>query len=127
VPTGQGWYYEDLRAATGPEVACAGKQRIAFTSGAVPPNGVTVNLECLQRVQGSGGGNATDIQVGTPCTSDTLCTSASPMAAAPMGLACEPASRSCQIVCVTDADCPSSLVCDVLDSSGYCRNPICID
>jgi len=127
VPTGQGWYYEDLRAATGADVACAGKQRIAFTSGAVPPNGVTVNLECLQRVQGSGGGNATDIQVGTPCTSDTLCTSASPMATAPMGLACEPASRSCQIVCVTDADCPSSLVCDVLDSSGYCRNPICID
>ncbi len=130
VPPGEGWYYEEppIPMPGQPEVACAGKQRIAFTDGAVPPNGVTVNLECLQRVQGSGGGNSTDIQVGTPCNpaSDTLCTSASPMATAPMGLACEPASRTCQIVCATNANCPSSLVCDV-DGGGYCRNPICVD
>jgi hypothetical protein len=130
VPAGEGWYYEDLTSVAD-GVPCAGAQRIAFTAGAVPPNGIRVNLECLQRVQGSGGGSGTAIQVGTPCTPSN--TSADPPAvdvcpsAAGMTLICEPRSLTCQISCATDADCPSSLVCDATSEVRVCRNPICVD
>ena len=119
---GDGWYYDDFSPETVTSCGATG-QRIAFTPGAIPPNGVTVNLECLQRIQGSGGGAGTDVQVGSFCDpASDICPGA-----AGMTLACEPISRTCQVACMTTADCPSSLVCDVASGSGFCRNPICVD
>lgn len=122
---GEGWYYDDFSMETDTSCDRPGieGQRIAFTPGAIPPNGVNVNLECLQRIQGSGGGTGTDIQVGTFCdTASDICPTA-----AGMSLVCEPNSRTCQVGCATNANCPSSLVCDTESGAGYCVNPICID
>ncbi len=122
-PSEPGWYYDDRSAAT--DGACAGTQRIAFTADATPPNGVRVSLECLQRIQGSGGGTSAAVEVGSFCDPSSPDLHANPCDAA--GLFCEPDSRTCQLPCATDADCPSSLLCDTLSGAGFCRNAICGD
>ncbi len=124
---GEGWYYDNFSAETVTSCGADG-QRIAFTAGAIPPNGVVVNLECLQRIQGSGGGTGTLIQVGTFCDPAGTTPDSNPCASAsPTALACEPVSRTCQFGCATDANCPSSLLCDTSSGAGFCRNPICVD
>jgi len=124
--SGEGWYYDDFSMTTQTSCGATG-QRIAFTTGAIPPNGVQVNLECLQRIQGSGGGTGMTIQVGTFCNPDSSDPNENPCGSVPGGLACEPLSRSCQVGCASDANCPSSLVCDTSSGTGFCRNPICVD
>ena len=124
VPSGEGWYYDDFSPATISACGADGR-RVAFTGGARPPNGVNVELECLQRIQASGGGTGTAIQLGTFCDPESADPNANPCAG--IALACESSTRTCQIPCATPADCPSSLDCDQSSGVGFCRNPICVD
>jgi hypothetical protein len=120
---GDGWFYDDFSEAN--STSCPGGQRIAFAEGALPPNGIRVNLECLQRIQGSGGGASAAVQLGTGCDPLSAVPEENPCAVA--SLVCEPNSRTCQVGCSTNADCPTSLVCDTASGAGVCRNPICVD
>jgi len=42
---GEGWYYDDWSAETITSCGASG-QRIAFTTGAIPPNRIEVHLDC---------------------------------------------------------------------------------
>jgi hypothetical protein len=121
---GSGWYYDDFSPST--TMSCgAGGQRIAFTADATPPNGVTVNLECLQRIQGAGGGTAT-VDIGSFCNPDEA--SACNATSGGFRLGCDGVTRTCQVPCTNDSDCPTSFICDTrMTGQAYCRNPICTD
>jgi len=151
-----GWYYDDFS----PEVLAEcttydTKQRVAFTSLAKPPTGVTVKLECLNETQ-SLAQNRVDIltgieqpKIGDPCeeimrngmtlrgheaclvrladntTDDTMI--------------CHPDLNVCVLTCSTTADCPAAWVCDARPDTlaatsdtgengpAICVNPTCGD
>jgi hypothetical protein len=116
LPAETGWVYDDY-SVEGQENCDendgAGYQRIAFT-GAQPPSGAIVRLECFLAVGGGDG----EIAVGSFCNPENPALGADCSAASTPGreLACDPISRSCQVVCDTDAICRSAglvgYVCD---------------
>lgn len=118
-PSGDGWHYQFHAARIAG--TCADGDGIALTRGATPPDGVDVRFECLENVEEASGGTDGAIRVGTLCEPG----GAGPCDSA--GLRCDPVSRTCQIACTTDRDCPSSLVCHTSSSASFCRNPICVD
>lgn len=128
VETGEGWYYDDFTADVLSKcTSYESPQRIAFTTGAIPRTGVEVNLECLQRVQSQGtGGTGGALDVGTFCTPGEadICTGSTIA-----GLFCETSTRTCQIHCTTDDQCPTSFRCQTNTENAdesFCVNPICI-
>ena len=46
-PGSDGWYYDDFSATLATDCADGQRQQLAFTTGARPPNGVRVDLQCL--------------------------------------------------------------------------------
>ena len=149
----QGWYYDDFSAKT--QIDCkreALKQRVTFTTGAQPPTGVTVKLECLNETQGLAN-TRTDLQtdmeqpqIGDPCddvmlrghpvTDDDACVA---LLAQPVNgsledrsMFCHAETRVCVRRCTTAADCPAAWVCDTRSDSviaagnqAFCTNPTC--
>lgn len=120
---GEGWYYDDFSAEARTKCGESAAWRIAFTHDALPVAGSVVHLECLQRVQSAS--NAT-IDIGSfcnPAAATDICAGS-----ITERLFCEPTTRSCQIACETDADCPSAFLCAAGAESGsasYCVNPVC--
>jgi hypothetical protein len=125
-PPGAGWYYDDYSAAT--DAACRGAgataQRVAFTAEATPPPGVTVALECLQRLQGEGGATG-GAAVGAFCDPDDAraCGGASSLSR----LACDALTRTCQRPCANDADCDPGFACDAAGPTAVCRDATCFE
>jgi hypothetical protein len=133
-PTGaNGWFYDDCTAAVRtPESRdfCDSGQRIGFTEGAEPGDGVLVDLECLQAVQSP---EAEGTERGSPCdpSETTACTSAGAGR-----LCCEDAQRELQVRCEVTADCneanlggfvcpPRGLLSQLGLSAPVCVNPTC--
>lgn len=112
-PTTGGWYYDDFSAET--LFNCpAEPQRIVFFRGSDPPPGVTVNLECVERIASGGDAPPGYAEIGTPCEPDTSGTSdehCNNGRSGSMHLQCELDSRTCQIPCASDSECPTSLSC----------------
>ncbi|MCZ7678020.1 MAG: hypothetical protein M5U28_04275 [Sandaracinaceae bacterium] len=141
-PPGTGWYYDTFTADGRTTCGADAFQRIAFT-GAQPPSGAVVRLECFVPVSAAGG-----IGVGTFCDPAA---SAAPENPCPSGttpeggeaLACDPVLRTCGARCDTNADCRTAgligFVCDgralgdvdpeqfAGDATpyGFCVNPTC--
>ncbi|MFO0694518.1 MAG: hypothetical protein U0230_13240 [Polyangiales bacterium] len=144
-PAGTGWYYDDYTAALATSCG-ASSQRIAFTDDASPTQGATLRLECLQPITGSGLG----VDIDTPCgpgratldcgmSTDAYATfqlrySLPQDYATDYPVFCEYDTNTCQIACVTDADCPGGYACfdDPSDDDSlqgghpkYCVNAAC--
>lgn len=143
-PLGSGWYYDTFTSDGQTDCGTGEFQRIAFT-GAQPPSGAIVRLECFLPVSGSTG----DIGIGTFCDPDPAATpeeNACSRAVVPAGdapLACDPVQRLCGVRCEGDSDCRGAgltgFVCDrrPLDEVdpdhfggdvspyGFCVNPTC--
>ncbi|HEY8429936.1 MAG TPA: hypothetical protein VIL20_16250, partial [Sandaracinaceae bacterium] len=147
-PSGTGWFYDNYTQEAQDNCFKPDRptyQRIGF-SGTQPPSGAEVRLECFVAVQG--GGNESDIQIGTFCDpapgavvpDDNPC----PNGRAPEGdvaLACDPVTRACGVPCEADVDCRNAgligYVCDtrplnVVDPDSdrsepynFCVNPTC--
>lgn len=116
-----GWYYDNFTAEVTESCPEGKRQRIATTMGAEPTEGASFNFECFNPVGGSieltGKG-----AVGAPCNpADNKCKGDDDY-----DLACEPATKTCQITCGAESDCPDGWVCDeVDDNTAYCINPKC--
>jgi hypothetical protein len=127
-----GWYYDDF----GPEVKteCTGesKQRVAFTTRAKPPTGVTVKLECLNERQ-SLARSRTDTYENQPTIGDAceevvrngqtlmgdeacwvklLQPTSKWMDGTDKSMICHPQQNVCVLTCDTSANCPAAWVCD---------------
>lgn len=146
--SGLGWYYDDFSLDMLSECALTdtntSQQRISFTlrsgmNGAHedPPNGVTVDLECLKMLP-TPSSETVASQVLEPCEYDDgiRC----PKGPVEVGqLFCHEADNTCVIKCSTDADCKTSglggWICDARmnpdgtfvnqSSSPICINPTC--
>lgn len=117
---GTGWYYDDGAAAVAACPAIA-PQRIAFTTGAEPPTGTDVHLECLPPVQST----QSIAEIGLPCRDDaSVCTRGR------SALVCETATGTCQLPCASDSDCSTAglggFVCDTRPTSGL-STPVCVN
>lgn len=148
-PTGEGWFYDDFTADL--QKACKQanqKQRVAFTSNAKPPTGVTVKLECLNETQRLAN-TRTDLnqanvqpEIGTNCGGEIGTTKISGDAACIITLAnnntldtmfCHKDLNTCVQKCTSDTDCPPAWVCDGRPESiaaggnkgAFCVNPTC--
>jgi hypothetical protein len=53
LPPGDGWYYDTFSAGVRSACPSSRQQRVTFTDRAMPANGVTIKLECLNEVQTS--------------------------------------------------------------------------
>lgn len=120
---GEGWYYDDASDEVRTKCGVQTPWRIAFTDGALPVAGSVVHLECLQRVQSS---STSTVDIGYFCNP----TAASDVCAGSItsGLFCESTTRSCQIACGNDSDCPSAFLCAASSEAGgasFCVNPVC--
>jgi hypothetical protein len=146
-PAGEGWFYDnftdDLKKTCRPDQ----QQRVAFTSSAKPPTGVTVKLECLNETQklantrldlaqavaqpeigtNCGGEIGTDKIKGDPACVVTLNDNTEDRQ-----MFCHPNYNTCVRGCASDAQCPPAWVCDdrqeTLAQTGnraFCVNPTC--
>ncbi len=151
VPTEPGWFYDDFSTTVMNDCPPDQQQRIGF----IGPDPIgDVRLECLQPVQG-GGLDSADIS--TPCVGNAQCelTTVEQMdefvfrynldrtrfidgdgtLTGTQPMACEGATRTCQIGCGDASDCPGGFVClDPTDNSSddcgstacFCANPTCV-
>ena len=148
VPSGLGWFYDDFTAETAS--ACSfnpEQQRVSFTEGAAPESGARVRFECLQAAPPQ------DEDIGWPCTMDTVCNpdpanclDPDPDTGEPetlvacetrilkerydrdnLELVCDTDTNTCQLTCVSNAQCPGGYACyDASeDGNSYCVNPTC--
>jgi hypothetical protein len=147
-PAGDGWYYDnftdDLKKTCKPNQL----QRVAFTSAAKPPTGVTVKLECLNETQklantridlaqavpqpeigtGCGGEVGTNKPMG-----DIACVVTLQNNTEDHSMFCHPDLNICVRSCTSDTDCPPAWVCDERPATltgtqgkgAYCVNPTC--
>jgi hypothetical protein len=129
-----GWYYDDYSAELKTKCMGGNQQRLAFTTKAAPPNGVTVHLECLDERQ-SLPMQRTDVRVGSPQPSigdacddpmrdgqsmsrDAACEVqlSAPTASWPEGvdrsMFCHPKQNLCVRACSSSTDCAPAWVCD---------------
>jgi len=131
-PRGEGWYYDDFSEST--QQSCSGpsKQRIAFTSDAEPPAGVTVSVRCFVASHDTGDVDRTDLapnredfwqpEIGSPCdlvtrdnqelTGDEACVQRLAIGGEDTSLFCHPSTKRCALRCADDGDCPEQWFCD---------------
>jgi len=149
-PSAEGWYYDDFSMAVNQQCRGDDRQRVAFTNS--PPNGVTVQLECLNETQ-TVPLNLNEVDqdyysnlgldaptIGTPCAgSDARCVLHRSDETTDDSLFCHQARNVCIRRCNSDTDCPPAWVCDVDDvlgeraaasggdvnGSAFCVNPTC--
>ena len=151
----EGWYYDDFTAEV---QECAGetKQRVAFTTRATPPSGVTVKLECLNETQRLAhtrndlAANVEQPSIGDPCErvmrngselrGDAACAVHLTDGSMDASMFCHPKEKVCVLSCATTIDCPDAWVCDErletlaatagtmhTNGSPICVNPTCGD
>ena len=147
--TGEGWYYDDFSDEVKDQCRGADNQRVAFSDDAVPPNGVTVQLECLnetQKVQSRDDINfeayleldTTAPAIGSQCDGDdTACELILSDGEVNRDMFCHRENNVCVLKCISDADCPPAWVCDDrpeqtklaggsdLGEQSICVNPTC--
>ena len=131
--TAAGWFYDTAESNADVANRCGAEgQRISFTDGNEPRTGTLVRLECLQPVQPSAGAAFVDID--SPCTAfGQRCDAGGPAPGIEgvlcvRALTCDEATRTFQVSCATDADCPPGSRCDDIRTEGIgpiCRNPTC--
>lgn len=129
--TAAGWYYDDFSTARSQECGSDRPQRLTFTEGAQPPNGVKVKLECLDEharppTASSSPSSPSFALIGSACdeidaagnviSSDAMCTVVSAGStggsAERSAMFCHPEHNVCVLGCTGDADCPPSWRCD---------------
>jgi hypothetical protein len=133
-----GWYYDDFSESVAIECTASYKGRVAFTSGAKPPAGITVRLECLSELHVVDGQRPDQLtteqqpRIGDACDSvqrngrvlagDEACavrltraTSAWPDSI-DRSMFCHLTQAICAQSCAADSDCPEDWTCD--DSAG---------
>ena len=137
VPAGKGWYYDNFAEEL--KTQCVGReQRVSFTEGAKPANGVVVKLECFsetQRVRSTDNRRMPDQpEIGSECgaLSGNSCTVNMKDGSTDDSLFCHPQANVCVQQCQGSADCPPAWVCDKrkesldqTDGRGFCVNPTC--
>jgi hypothetical protein len=131
-PGEEGWYYDDFSVTTQQSCTGASKQRIAFTSDAQPPAGVTVALHCFHATYYTGDNVRTDLvpgrpgfeqpEIGSPCdmvtrnnqllTGDEACVQRLVTGDEDTSLFCHPSTKACALRCSGDEDCPNQWFCD---------------
>jgi hypothetical protein len=152
---GDGWYYDTF--SPGVMGACPRdrQQRVTFTEGATPSNGVTIKLECLNEVQSTPqlrqdvSPSAPQPSIGSACSGTAApapSNSRTRSAAAPSApctvqlrgggtdtsMFCHPELNVCVQGCESSDDCPAAWVCDarpetvaMTDGRALCTNPTC--
>lgn len=140
----EGWYYDDFSEELQKLCKASEPQRVAFTEGARPPNGVVVKLECLNETQHIEE-SRTDVApfakvptIGSPCGGEigTDAVSGDEACVVPLldgtvdrRLFCHTELNVCERECLADSDCPPAWVCaaqsEVTKGRMYCVNPVC--
>jgi hypothetical protein len=131
IPVGDGWYYDDFTEELKTIPGCTG-QRVVFTATADLQEGALARVECYQpqpRVTANARGFAA---INTPCAdNEGVCASVSLPTET---MLCEPSSRTCQIACGNDSNCPEGWVCAPTNTAApenpatnprFCQNPTC--
>ncbi len=115
-----GWYYDDFSEEVLETCAEGKQQRIATTDTAALASGAKASFECFSPVGGNIESTGKEA-VGAACTDDSQCNDNDDY-----DLFCEEITRSCQIACAGDANCPDGWVCDDEDiAKPFCVNPKC--
>ena len=134
VGAGDGWYYDDFTPARLQQCASNRPQRVAFTEGSAPRNGVAVSLECLdqrqsmpdtrsdadplQHAPAPGDACKPSRRDGVEHSADAACevVLAARTPAARDGIDrsmfCHPEQNVCVRACTTSSDCPPAFTCD---------------
>jgi hypothetical protein len=134
----QGWFYDDFTDQLAKECSPSTPHRIAFTSAAKPPTGVTVKLECLDENQqlkinsnrddveqaATVPGTSKVAEIGTPCAGvkdsggmpiagDKVCEiTLAGGKGVDNSMFCHPDLNVCVLKCSSTSDCPSAWECD---------------
>jgi hypothetical protein len=146
-PVGDGWFYDDFSEELKRLCGANEPQRVAFTQGARPSNGVMVKLECLNETphleevrqdvaafaEVATIGSACGGEIGTAALSgDAACAVQLLDGTIDSALFCHPELNVCMRGCASWRDCPAAWVCDdrvqSLAATGgraYCVNPVC--
>jgi hypothetical protein len=125
IPTGAGWYYDQSTAQTLEE--CRGAPRILVTDTAPVRPGAVTRVECFRaapRVLPDVYGRAA---INTPCAPGPGCQRESDgrdLSLPTEPLVCDPDSKTCQVPCLTDADCDDGFLCGE-KAPKICLNPSC--
>jgi hypothetical protein len=142
IAAGDGWYYDTFSPAVMAACSRDRQQRVTFTDGAKPSNGVTIKLECLNEVQTAPllrqdvSTSSAQPTIGSACSSTAAAPpppaptnsrsrtmTATPAARSPCtvqlrdggtdsSMFCHPALNVCVQGCKTSDDCPPAWVCD---------------
>jgi hypothetical protein len=147
-PVGQeGWFYDNFTEDLKKTCKADQQQRVAFTSGAKPPTGVTVKLECLNETQKLAN-TRTDLnkataqpEIGTNCggeigtqktKGDAACIVTLENGMEDTSMFCHPDLNTCVRGCTSDTQCPPAWVCDdraetqaSTKGKPFCVNPTC--
>jgi hypothetical protein len=146
-PEGDGWFYDNFTADLKKTCKLDQQQRVAFSSSATPPTGVTVKLECLTETQRLAN-TRTDLEpsvaqpeIGTDCggevgtdkpKGDEACIVRLKDNGQDESMFCHPEYNTCVLTCSSDTDCPPAWVCDkrsdtlaVTGDRTFCVNPTC--
>jgi hypothetical protein len=132
VADGDGWYYDNFSADIQKTCKANTPQRIAFSTAAHPPTGVTVKLQCLNETQQvpnrdpsavpSVGGQVAAIgsscevaptgDAGTSVDPDSLCIVHHSDGSLDTSLFCYLPTNTCVKACNSGNDCPAAWICD---------------
>jgi hypothetical protein len=128
---GYGWYYDDFNPELAEECPIDQRQRIQFRfadgTGDLR-SGAGATFECFQPVARIDKDATGFDAVNTSCREDqNSCSDKSDPAANGYKLVCIEGSKTCQITCKSNPDCPPGWVCEV-GSGGdikFCQQPTC--
>lgn len=138
VPMGTGWYLDDFT----PDAARCGSpaRRLTFVGDAGLRADADTHVECVTRRTSDSDrvdvGTACDFHTASSCGLDTVSENDFVRRYGLLGLsrpeglgtlACEPATRTCQLPCIDDSDCPMGTTCvDPDGASGHHYFPRCV-
>jgi hypothetical protein len=135
----RGWYYDNFSPELRDDCAEGEQQRIQFqfatgagTGTADLPAGAVATIECFQPVARIDNEAKGLEAVNTSCAlGKELCDQRTDKEGDGYALTCIEASKTCQIECKANPDCPPGWVCDVAagdpkaDKIKYCQLPTC--
>jgi hypothetical protein len=147
-PMGEGWFYDNFTDDLKKTCKADQLQRVAFTSNAKPPTGVTVKLECLSETQKLANTRldlakaVAQPEIGTNCggevgttkpKGDDACVVTLDNNTEDRTMFCHPDFNTCVRSCTSDATCPPAWVCDqrpetlaaTKGKGAFCVNPTC--